>query len=46
MRAKNNPKPTRFRFAVALDAKAKGIVTLDEVMAKNAKRLKFRLVAF
>jgi hypothetical protein len=28
------------------EAKAKGVATLDEVMAKNAKRLKFKLVAF
>lgn len=33
-------------LAAALDAKAKGIATLDEVMAKNAKRMKFKLVAF
>ena len=33
-------------LAVALDAKAKGIATLDEVMATNAKRLKFRRIAF
>lgn len=33
-------------LAAALDAKAKGIATLDEVMAKNAKRLKLKLVAF
>lgn len=33
-------------LAAALAAKAKGVATLDEVMAKNAKRLKFKLVAF
>jgi predicted nucleic acid-binding protein len=33
-------------LAAALDVKAKGVATLDEVMAKNAKRLKFKLVAF
>ena len=33
-------------LAAALEAKAKGMATLDEVMAKNAKRLKFKLVAF
>ncbi len=30
-------------LAAALDAKAKGMVTLDEVLAKNAKKLKLRL---
>ena len=33
-------------LAAALEAKAKGIATLDEAMAKNAKRLKFKLAAF
>lgn len=33
-------------LAVALEAKAKGVATLDEVMAKNAKRLKLKLIAF
>lgn len=32
-------------LACALDAKAQGIVTLDTVMAKNAKRLKLKPVA-
>ena len=30
-------------LAVALDAKAKGMATLDEVLAKNAKQMKLRL---
>lgn len=33
-------------LAAALEVKAKGMATLDEVMAKNAKRLKFKLAAF
>ena len=33
-------------LAAALEAKAKSVATLDEVMAKNAKRLKFKLVTF
>jgi predicted nucleic acid-binding protein len=33
-------------LAAALEAKAKGMATLDEVMATNAKRLKFKLVSF
>jgi len=33
-------------LATALEVKAKGMATLDEVMAKNAKRLKFKLAAF
>lgn len=32
-------------LAAALDAKAKSMATLDEVLAKNAKRLKMKLVA-
>ena len=30
-------------LAAALDAKAKGMATLDEVLAKNAKSMKFKL---
>lgn len=33
-------------LAAALEAKAKGMATLDEVMAKNAKRLKLKLATF
>lgn len=33
-------------LAAALDAKTKTVATLDDVMAKNAKRLKFKLVTF
>jgi len=33
-------------LACALDAKAQGLVTLDGVMAKNAKRLKLKPVTF
>ncbi len=32
-------------LAAALEAKAKGVATLDEVMAKNAKRLRLKLAA-
>lgn len=33
-------------LAAALDAKAKSMATLDDVLAKNAKRMKLKLVAF
>jgi predicted nucleic acid-binding protein len=33
-------------LAAALDAKAKGIATLDDVLARNAKRLKMKPVVF
>lgn len=32
-------------LAAALEAKAKGMATLDDVLAKNAKQVKLRLVA-
>jgi predicted nucleic acid-binding protein len=32
-------------LAAALAAKARGVATLDEVMAKNAKRLRLKLAA-
>lgn len=32
-------------LAAALDAKAKSMATLDDVLAKNAKRMKLKLVA-
>lgn len=33
-------------LAAALDAKAKGMATLDDVLARNAKRLKIKPVVF
>ena len=33
-------------LAVALGAKAKGMATLDEVLAKNAKKVKLRILTF
>jgi predicted nucleic acid-binding protein len=33
-------------LAAALDAKAKGMATLDDVLGRNAKTMKMKLVAF
>lgn len=33
-------------LAAALEAKAKGMATLDEILASNAKRMKLKLVTF